>query len=164
MQLKPISPDAIPAALERVERYRLLGEPWQAESICEDILGIEPHNQDALRGLLLAITDQFGQSIQAARALEAAQKLESAYDRAYYEGIVHERAGHAHLRRGLQESGYKAYECFGRAMRLFEEAEKLRHPGNDDALLRWNTCVRTLARYRELRPRPEEMPEPVISE
>ncbi len=164
MQLKSISKDAIPGALERVERYRLLAEPWQAESICEDILGVEPANQDALRGLLLAITDQFGDSIQMKRALEAVEKLENPYDRAYYEAIVYERAGHAHLRRGLQESGFKAYECFQRAMELFEQAGKLRQPGNDDALLRWNTCARTLARHREVRPRPVEIPEPVLGE
>jgi tetratricopeptide (TPR) repeat protein len=164
LELKPISTDAIPGALERVERYRLLGEPWQAESICEDILRIDAKNQDALRGLLLALTDQFGEQMQVARALEAASKLESEYDRAYYEAIVHERAGHAHLRRGVQESAYKAYECFRRSMDLFEQAEKLRQSGNDDAVLRWNTCARTLMRHRELRPRPEEALEPVISE
>jgi tetratricopeptide (TPR) repeat protein len=164
LQLKPISKDAIAGALERVERYRLLGEPWQAESICEDILRIDPNNQDALRGLLLALTDQFGEQMQVARALEAAARLEGEYDRAYYEGIVHERAGHAHLRRGIQEAAYKAYECFRRSMDLFEQAETLRQPGNDDAVLRWNTCARTLMRHRELRPRPEEALEPVISE
>lgn len=164
LELKPISREAIPGALERVERYRLLGEPWQAESICEDILRIDARNQDALRGLLLALTDQFGESVQTGRALEAAAHLDSEYDRAYYEGIVHERAGHAHLRRRVQESAYKAYECFRRAMDLFGRAEQLRHPGNDDALLRWNTCARMLMRHKELRPRPEEALEPVISE
>jgi hypothetical protein len=164
LQLKPISREAIPGALERVERYRLLGEPWQAESICEDILRIDAQNQDALRGLLLALTDQFGEPVHMGRALEAAARLESEYDRAYYEGIVHERAGQAHLRRGVQECAYVAYECFRRAMGLFERAEQLRHPGNDDALLRWNTCARTLMRHRELRPRPEEVLEPVMGE
>ena len=164
LELKPISREAIPGALERVERYRLLGEPWQAESICEDILRIDERNQDALRGLLLALTDQFGESAPAARALEATAQLESEYDRAYYEGIVHERAGHANLRRGVQECAYVAYECFRRAMRLFERAEQLRQAGNDDALLRWNTCARMLMRYRELRPRPEEVLEPVMGE
>jgi tetratricopeptide (TPR) repeat protein len=163
-QLKPISKEAIPAAIEKVERYRLLGEPWQAESICEDILAIDPKNQDAVRGLLLAITDQFGESVQMNRALTAAAMLDSAYVRAYSEGIVEERAAHAHLRRGAQESHYKAYECFRRAMELFEQAEKLRQPGNDDALLRWNTCVRMLKRHRGLKPRPEETPEPVMGE
>jgi tetratricopeptide (TPR) repeat protein len=164
LNLKPISREAIPGALERVERYRLLGEPWQAESICEDILRMDARNQDALRGLLLALTDQFGEPVQMGRALQAATQLESEYERAYYEGIVQERAGHAHLRRGLQECAYVAYECFQRAMALFERAEQLRQPGNDDALLRWNTCARMLMRYRELRPRPVEALEPVMGE
>src|SRR6266496_5947017 len=34
LTLKPISRAAIPRALERAERYRLLSEPEQAESIC----------------------------------------------------------------------------------------------------------------------------------
>ena len=58
-QLKPLSPAAIPAALARVERYRLLGEPTEAESICHDILSVEPANREALIGLILALTDQF---------------------------------------------------------------------------------------------------------
>jgi hypothetical protein len=37
-KLKVLRTGAIPAALERAERYRLLNEPTQAESICLDIL------------------------------------------------------------------------------------------------------------------------------
>jgi hypothetical protein len=33
-------------------------------------------------------------------------------------------------------------------MESFEQAERLRAPGNDDAILRWNTCQRTLDRMR----------------
>jgi hypothetical protein len=40
--LKPISIASIPRALEKAERYRLLNEPEQAESICLDILDAEP--------------------------------------------------------------------------------------------------------------------------
>ena len=42
--LKRISPTGVERALEKAERYRLLNEPWDAESICEDILDIEPQN------------------------------------------------------------------------------------------------------------------------
>ena len=59
LEPKPISKDSIPKALERAEHYRLLNEPWQAESICRDILIVEPDNHDAVLNLLLAITDQF---------------------------------------------------------------------------------------------------------
>ena len=43
--LKPISPEAIPEALQKAERYRLLNEPAQAESLCQDVLAVEPNNQ-----------------------------------------------------------------------------------------------------------------------
>ena len=33
-ELKPLSREAIPRALEKAERYRLLNEPAEAESIC----------------------------------------------------------------------------------------------------------------------------------
>ena len=46
-ELKGLSKTAIPAALERAEKYRLLNEPVQAESICRDILATEPDNQHA---------------------------------------------------------------------------------------------------------------------
>src|SRR5262245_5730837 len=53
---KPISRDAIPAALAKAERYRLLNEPLEAESICLDVLQIDGANQDAIVMLLLALT------------------------------------------------------------------------------------------------------------
>ena len=40
--LKPLDLDAVPAALARAERYRLLNEPSEAESICLDILAVDP--------------------------------------------------------------------------------------------------------------------------
>jgi len=47
-ELKRLHKDAIPAALEKAERYRLLNEPGEAESICLDILAVDPDNQRAL--------------------------------------------------------------------------------------------------------------------
>ena len=64
-ELKRLSRDAIPAALERAERYRLLNEPIDAESICEDVLAVEPDNQDAQVMLLLSLTDQFSEHLGA---------------------------------------------------------------------------------------------------
>ena len=58
-ELKLLSMSAIPAALAQAERYRLINEPVEAESICLDVLEIEPGNQDALITLLLARADQF---------------------------------------------------------------------------------------------------------
>ena len=59
--LKTISKDAVPAALERAKQYRLLGDPLEAESICRDILEVEPDNQDALITLLMqTVRDDYG--------------------------------------------------------------------------------------------------------
>ncbi|HEX4169347.1 MAG TPA: hypothetical protein VHZ55_28125, partial [Bryobacteraceae bacterium] len=155
-ELKPLSPSAIPAALERAHLYRLLNEPWQAESICEDVLRVEPRHQTALVTLLLAITDQFGTQISSGRARDVLSRMSGEYERAYYTGIVSERSARARMRQGLPGSNFKAYEELKEAMRNYELAEGLRPPGNDEAVLRWNTCARTLSGNRELRPQPEE--------
>jgi len=36
---------------------------------------------------------------------------------------------------------------FEEAMTCFESAEKIRPEGNDDAILRWNRCVRLLQQH-----------------
>src|SRR6185312_4302180 len=133
-ELKPLSRSAIPAALEKAHRYRLLNEPWQAESSCEDVLRIEPRNQTALVTLLLAITDQFGAHISPAHAREVLSAMDGEYERAYYAGIIAERSARARLRQGLPAANFKAYEEFMEAMRCYERAEAVRPPDNDDAV------------------------------
>lgn len=143
--LKPLSKSGIAAALERAERYRLLNEPSQAESICLDILELDPENQPALVLLLLAITDSFLEGTERASvALALLPRLSDDYGRAYYEGIVHERRARAIVARGGPGSGYGAYSALMLAMKSFERAESLRSPGNDDSILRFNACVRLL--------------------
>ena len=56
--LKPISDASVSGALAKAERYRLLNEPNEAESICRDILAVEADNQQAWISLILALTDQ----------------------------------------------------------------------------------------------------------
>jgi len=164
-ELKPISPDSVPGALAKAERYRLLNEPSEAESICLDILEIEPGNQQALISLILALTDQIPQHAGAfAHALATVDRLEAAYDCAYYAGIAWERRAKAYYYGIGRSSHHHAYEWIVEALRLFEEAERHRVPGNDDAVLRWNACVRFLARHKELAPRAEEVHEPILSE
>ncbi len=163
-ELKPISREAIPEALAKVERYRLLNEPWQAESICQDVLRIDPENQQALVMLLLSLTDQFGKGISASVAREVLQRITGEYERAYYAGIIAERWADALLRLGAPGAGFTAYDSLRDAMRHYETAEAVRPPGNDDALLRWNTCARILMRNRELRPRGEEAFEPAFED
>ena len=150
LSLKKISPDGIPHALERAERYRLLNEPAQAESIYRDILAVDSDNQTALRALILALTDQFGAHGAAGAAREARDhivQLDDEYDRAYYTGIVYERETRAYLeRKNVVRSA--AYDGFRHAMEWYERAEALRPPGNVDAILRWNSCVRAIERER----------------
>jgi hypothetical protein len=158
MQLKPLSPDAIPAALSKAGHYRLLNEPVEAESICRDVLLIEPDHQEALVILLLALTDQFehdlANSVIDARA--ALERLTNPYARAYYAGIVCERRAKAHLRHAGPGADAAAYEYYTEAMRHYERAEALRPADNDEALLRWNACARALARNPRLAPADEQ--------
>jgi hypothetical protein len=164
-QLKPISKDAIPRALEKAERYRLLNEPKEAESICLDIIQVDPENQQALITLLLALTDQFEanspQTGVRARARELLAKLSGEYERAYYAGIIHERKARAQLKQGFLGAGSLAYEGFREAMDWYERAESIRPPGNDDAELRWNCCARAIMEHK-LEARREESPQPML--
>jgi len=145
-ELKRLSEDAIPAALEKALRYRLLNEPAEAESICHDVLHIDPENQQALVTLLLALTDRFGKdyAVGILEAQEVLSRLRDEYERAYYAGIICERRAKARLNQGHPGSGHDAYELLHEAMSWYEQAETLRLPENDDALLRWNTCARLI--------------------
>jgi hypothetical protein len=163
-KLKAITRGAIPAALEKAERYRLLNEPDGAESICLDVLAVEPDHQEALVTLLLAITDQFDEdtAANARRARDVLPHLRDAYKRAYYAGVIDERHAKALLRRGVLRSGEAAYGLLRDAMRQYEEAEKNRPSGDDEAVLRWNTCARLLAANQQLRPGEQEEYEPAF--
>ena len=153
-ELKKISRDAIPRAMQKAERYRLLNQSWATESICLDILEVDPANQPVLVMLLLAITDQFGAESRelARRAREVLARITDPYQKAYYAGIIDERLGHAQLAQSVMHAEAMAYESLTHAMESFEKAEQLRQPGNDDAILRWNTCARTLDRLRTIEP------------
>lgn len=145
-ELKTISKEAIPAALERAKHYRLLNEPGAAESICLDILQIEPDNQETLITLVLAMSDRFGRdyAIGDTRIQDYLSKIEGEYRHAYYTGIVYERRAKAMLKRGEIGSESTAFELFRSAMNWFETAEKIRPAGNDDVILRWNGCARVI--------------------
>jgi hypothetical protein len=145
-ELKPLSRDGIPAALEKAMRYRFLNEPGEAESICHDVLQIDRDNQEALVILLLALTDRFGKgySVGVTQAQEILPRLRQEYDRCYYAGIICERRAKAHLQRGAPGASFHAYEFLRDAMDWYEKAQAIREPGNDDALLRWNACARII--------------------
>ena len=144
MELKPISRAGIAKAISKAEVYRYLNEPGEAESICRDILAIEPDNQAALRLLGLAITDQFSgeTSDRYAEAESIFLSLADPYNRVYYQGILQERKAKAQLRAGRLP--HTVLPIFEEAMHCFAEAEKIRPADNDDAILRWNRCVRLL--------------------
>ena len=166
-ELKPLSAHAIPAALAKAERYRLLNESDLAESICEDILAAADDNQQAVVTLILAITDQFrdhGVGAHVARARSLLPRLRDGYERLYYGGIICERCARAHLAHGGPGADVLATEWFGKALDLFAQAMAIRPAGNDDAVLRWNACARTLDRHPELHPRAEEPATAVAAE
>jgi hypothetical protein len=156
-KLKKLSEEAVPAALKRAVHYRLLNEPMQSESICRDVLRVDPDNQEALTTLLLAQTDQFdGRLVEAFNAAkETLERLTGEYQEAYYGGLICERRANAQLARGGTGSGSVAYDWYRKAMDLYEIAEQHRPPDNDDAVLRWNTCERILRRPG-IEPRPED--------
>jgi hypothetical protein len=162
-ELKPLSVEAIPKALEKADRYRLLNEPAEAESICLDILSADGENQRALVMLILALTDQFERrdfAVGEQRCEDLLPRLRDDYERAYYTGVVCERRAKASLIRRMTAS--VAYEWFREAMVWYEKAEAVRPTGNDDAVLRWNTCARIFLHNPQLHPAQEEAVEPYL--
>lgn len=154
-ELKSISQEGIPEALAKVERYRLLNEPALAESICLDILAIVPDHQQALISLLLARTDQLQSNLNAKPAQDALARIQGDYETAYYAGLIWERLGHARLRQS-PGAAPAVYHALRAAMDHYEEAIECAPAGNDDAILRWNTCARTIMQNPEIRPMPDE--------
>src|ERR1043165_101618 len=98
-ELKPLHSEAIQAALEKANRYRLLNEPGAAESIYLDILAVEPDNQEALKNIVLAMSDRFGKdsAVGDPHINDFVAKLTDEYEKAYYSGIVYERRAKATL-------------------------------------------------------------------
>lgn len=149
-ELKPINTEAVQSALEKAKHYRLLNEPGAAESICLDILRVEPDNQEALVTLVLAMSDRFARdyAIGDSQIQDYLSQIQDDYERAYYTGIIYERRAKANLNKGSLGSESTAYEFFRQAMNWFEKAEAIRPPKNDDAILRWNGCARIVMRNK----------------
>jgi tetratricopeptide (TPR) repeat protein len=148
---KSISHDSIPDALKKAERYRLLGDPEEAESVCLDILEADPGNQDALVDLILAISDQFRDEKRPRLELaeQYVSQLTDEYQRTYYTAVVMEREAGAYLHRGTPP--VLAMLRYTEAMDQYARAEAIRPRGDDSAILRWNACVRAIRR-RQLKP------------
>ncbi|HLZ91819.1 MAG TPA: hypothetical protein VKQ28_08900 [Candidatus Acidoferrum sp.] len=144
VKLKTISKSGIAEAIAKAELYRYLNEPEEAESICRDVLAADPKHALGLRTLGLAITDQFtgGAGDRYSEVESVFQSLTDAYERLYYTGLLCERRVKAQLRSG--RAPHTLLPLLERALQCFGEAEKMHPPGNDDAILRWNRCVRLL--------------------
>jgi len=158
-QLKKLSLDALPRAIGKAEHYRLLNDPRAAESICLDVLAADETNQRALVILLLSTTDLFGEEGRAtpetARAL--LPRIGDDYVRSYYAGMICERWG-KHLM-AEKVPGHVSHGWIHEAMTHYQLASHMSPAGNDDALLRWNTCARLLNQHGDLKPRAEEIGE-----
>jgi hypothetical protein len=164
LALKRLHAGSVANAIKRAEHYRLLNEPLQAESICLDVLECEPRNQQALILLLLARTDQFGEAA-GARVEDARRllpELESEYDRSYYAGIICERWARATLRGNSPGAGPTAYDWLHQAMDWYEKAQGLGEKGNDDPVLRWNSCARQILRNPHICAAPNEGFHPLL--
>ena len=156
-ELKSISKTAIPHASEKAEKYRLLNQPRNAESICRDVLEADPDHQEAVVMLLLSLTDQFGKNlgVTVTLAQEVLPRIKDEYRRSYYGGVVCERWAKGEFDQGAP--GYAVYGWFCQALDHYEKAEAIRPPDNDDAILRWNAVVRILQRHGHVRPKPQDL-------
>jgi hypothetical protein len=163
-ELERISKEAIPGALEKAERYRLLNEPLMAESICLDVLEVESENQAAIVMLILALSDQFSYAApsELAKARDLVRRLTSEYDKAYYAGILAERRATALLEQGGGQRGHVAYELYREAMDWYEQAKSLAKADHNDPTLRWNTCARLIKKYPHVCPAPEDPAEHML--
>ena len=149
-ELKSISSAGIPRAVAKAERYRLLNEPQEAESICRDIMRVEPDNQEVLVMLLLSITDQFGKSAGAGidQANKVLDKVRGEYEQAYYAGVIRERWAKSQMRGSAYHGNAAGF--FIEAMDFYARAMAASPSGNDDAILRWNACVRFIQQNPQL--------------
>ena len=164
-ELTNLHADAVATAQEKAVRYRLLNEPRLAESICRDILNVDESNQDTIITLILALSDQFGLEGAGGGASEAMgliPRLAGEYERSYYSGVVCERRAWAQFKVHSPASGHIAYDWFRQAMDHFESAEEMSPEGNDDAILRWNTCARVINTRADVYPASEERGESML--
>jgi len=164
-ELKRLTVEGIENAMRKAERYRLLGEPCEAESICVDVLEVDPDHHRAKIVLILALTDQFRTDLsRVSEAERLAGGLRDEYERFYYSGIVAERLGKVQLTRGGPGSDDYANRALREAMTWYEKAEAIRPPGDDDPILRWNTCARAIGRRGFVKPPDTRIPAVFMTE
>ena len=167
-ELKTLSPDAVPRALEKAVRYRLLNEPGEAASICLDVLAADAGQPGGERhadtGADRSVRGEEG-TAALAEAWECLERIQDEYSHAvlrrHHLGAPREGASaprHARCRRPRATNG-----C-ARRWPATSGPRRCGPPGNDDALLRWNACARLIMRDRRLVPAEEERGEPLLLE
>jgi len=149
LTLHDIHTDAIESALAKARQYRSLLEPEIAESICLDILNIDANNQQALVIYILALTDQLHHTEKQSQIKQiqtTIARLDSEYERYYYTGIMNERRARFLISQPMSHSF--AYDYFIEAIEAYQQAEKMSPDHNDDAILRQNSCVRSIEKEK----------------
>lgn len=154
LQLKKISPEYITKALDKAEKYRMLNHPKTSESICRDVLEIDPHHQDAIVQLIISITGQFSNpgkypGTKLKNAQEWVSKLDNEYLRLYLSGLILERWAKAKVR---DLPGTDIYEYLHEATEFYEKAEKIRPADDESVILHYNFCVRFIDRHPHIKP------------
>ena len=153
LKLHDIHSNAIDQALAKARQYRSLLEPEIAESICLDVLNIDPEHQTALVLYILALLDQISRSDKRVKRKTVEQfiaKLDSEYQRYYYLGLLNERMARYMISQTMSHSF--AYDYFYDALNYYQQAEQISPEQNDEATLRWNSCLRTIEK-EQLHPR-----------
>lgn len=153
LKLYNIRISAVAEALQKAQQYRSLLEPEIAESICLDALNIDPDNQAVLVVYILALLDQISRSenqSQIKTIERTIEQLTSQYQRYYYTGLLNERRARHLLTQAMSHSF--AYDYFIEALRFYQHAIDRCPEKNDEAILRWNSCIRTIEKEK-LKPR-----------
>ncbi len=153
LKLHDIRLTAIDQAIEKAKQYRSLLEPEIAESICLDVLNIDPDNQSVLIIYILALLDQISRAetqSQIKTIERTIEKLSSQYQRYYYTGLLNERRARHLITQAMSHSF--AYEYFAEALNYYQQAIDRCPEKNDEAILRWNSCIRTIEKEK-LKPR-----------
>ncbi|NQZ54398.1 MAG: hypothetical protein HRT93_09130 [Piscirickettsiaceae bacterium] len=153
LNLHDIRISAVAQAIEKAKQYRSLLEPDIAESICLDVLNIDPDNQEVLIIYILALLDQISRSekqTQIKTIERTIEKLTSQYQRYYYAGLLNERRARHLITQAMSHSF--AYDYFIEALNFYQQAVDKCPEQNDEAILRWNSCIRTIEKEK-LKPR-----------
>lgn len=160
MNLKTFKSDDVEAAMAAARTCWAELQIEDTESICQDVLSLDPTNQEAVELLFRSRVSLLSKGLP--RGVERAQELVPQFDgdfeKAFFSGLLRENQARYLLdRRGRQASSV-AYNWFRHAMDDFEEANR-QDSTRIEATLHWNACLRTLQANPHCAPNPEEAEE-----